>query len=115
MKPATSLCFWRNPEGTKRCTSASPPSAARLTAQTTRTPYTTLIIRESSPFGQARRRPPPYKPGGGRANRLQRKPEDRILRASAGLGRPDAPSGAYRGIPIHNPGYREWLYVYAVG
>src|SRR5215211_177892 len=64
MKPATSLCFWRNPEGTKRCTSASPPSAARMTAQTTITPYTTLIIRESPPFGQARRRPPPYKPGG---------------------------------------------------
>src|SRR5215211_1215794 len=113
MKPATSLCFWRTSVGTSRCTSASPPSAARLTAQTTRTPYTTLIIRESSPFGQARRRPPPYKPGGGRANRLQRKPGDRTYRASAELGRPDASSGGYRGI--HNPEYRECLYVYAVG
>src|SRR5215212_10937817 len=59
MKPATSLCFSRFSEGTRRCTTSSPTSETRQPAKTTRTPKTTVkttvIATGLSPFVQPRR------------------------------------------------------------
>src|SRR5215208_379138 len=38
MKPATSLCCWRTPIGTTRCTKTSPPTASNMARQTEKRP-----------------------------------------------------------------------------
>src|SRR5215216_4080846 len=46
MKPATSLCSWRELAGTRRFTSSSPPSATRQITPITSMPYITVDVRE---------------------------------------------------------------------
>src|ERR671910_2548332 len=50
MKPATSLCRWREVAGTRRCTTSSPASATRQVPPTTSTPKTMVSSREDLPF-----------------------------------------------------------------
>src|ERR687897_1218621 len=50
MKPATSLCRWREVAGTRRCTTSRPASARRQVPPTTSTPKTMVSSREDLPF-----------------------------------------------------------------
>src|SRR5215210_149219 len=50
MKPATSLCSWRDLAGTRRCTNSRPPRATRQITPITSTPYITVVIRADLPL-----------------------------------------------------------------
>src|SRR5215211_3746993 len=50
MKPATSLCCWRNCEGTMRWTNVSPTTAISTNTATTNRPGTILITENLSSY-----------------------------------------------------------------